>query len=130
MQQFSKMAQQIGRMVLPFAHDPFGIFQAQREREKLELHLEMIWPDSWRVVLATIDVFNAASVHESAAGDHARQMWLMGVCGPDELRGLYNHCPAAFDQHPLNFEGQSPEIVLPLLASRLDRDAVRRATEA
>lgn len=95
-----------------------GEFSRQAERERLELQLQLAFPEDWQTLLDVMDRFDRASTSELSL--YIKQMWAVGVCRPEEVIALYERCPAAFrDHHPLSVIGQSPPNILPKMAEAL-----------
>lgn len=96
----------------------FGLMKRQAECEKLELQLQMAFPEDWQVLIDTIERFDRASTTVVSA--YVRQMWACGVCRLEEFFSLYKKCPAAFKGHDFKaLVGMPANEVLPMLADNL-----------
>lgn len=95
-----------------------GAFNRQVEREKLEIHLQLAFPDDWQILLDTMDHFDRASCNK--VSHLIRQMWSCGICQAEEVISLYHRCPAAFRGiGPREVIGQRAAEILPKLAKVL-----------
>ena len=96
----------------------FGLMKRKVEREKLELQLQMAFPEDWQVLLDAMDRFDRAST--TLVSVYVRQMWTCGVCRLEELLNLYEQCPAAFRGHDFKaLVGKPANEVLPMLVENL-----------